>query len=216
MFRASPATVKWLLDNFETAEGVSLPRARMYDHYMIHSQQNSQEPVNAASFGKLVRSVFVGLKTRRLGTRGHSKYHYYGIKIKDNSPLLAIQNDPGFASRVEQITPRPTRKDKPKKSESQARGKLTVFCHSKLKKNIFRWNNAQETFGLPWWPEPSSPGISKHKCILIAFTTWCRRRGHRVIRGNISRTLRSHSRYNFVITSELCFFDNRSLFFFLV
>ena len=128
--------MKWLLDNFETAEGVSLPRARMYDHYMIHSQQNSQEPVNAASFGKLVRSVFVGLKTRRLGTRGHSKYHYYGIKIKDNSPLLAIQNDPGFASRVEQITPRPTRKDKPKKSESQARGKLTVFWSFKLKKHF--------------------------------------------------------------------------------
>ena len=128
--------MKWLLDNFETAEGVSLPRARMYDHYMIHAQQNSQEPVNAASFGKLVRSVFVGLKTRRLGTRGHSKYHYYGIKIKDNSPLLAIQNVPGIASRVEQITPRPTRKDKPKKSESQARGKLTVFLVIQTKKTF--------------------------------------------------------------------------------
>ena len=113
-FRASPATVKWLLDNFETCDGVSLPRARMYDHYMIHSQQNNQEPVNAASFGKLVRSVFVGLKTRRLGTRGNSKYHYYGIKIKENSPLLAIQNDPDFASRVERITPRPTRKEREK------------------------------------------------------------------------------------------------------
>ena len=81
-FRASPATVKWLLDNFEQADGVSLPRARMYDHYIFHSQQHTQEPVNAASFGKLVRSVFTGLKTRRLGTRGNSKYHYYGIRIK--------------------------------------------------------------------------------------------------------------------------------------
>ena len=82
LFRASPATVKWLLDNFEQADGVSLPRARMYDHYIFHSQQHTQEPVNAASFGKLVRSVFTGLKTRRLGTRGNSKYHYYGIRIK--------------------------------------------------------------------------------------------------------------------------------------
>ena len=46
------------------------------------TRQNTQEPVNAASFGKLVRSVFTGLKTRRLGTRGNSKYHYYGIRIK--------------------------------------------------------------------------------------------------------------------------------------
>lgn len=27
------------------------------------------DPVNAASFGKLIRSVFMGLRTRRLGTR---------------------------------------------------------------------------------------------------------------------------------------------------
>ena len=97
-----------------------------------------QEPVNAASFGKLVRSVFVGLKTRRLGTRGHSKYHYYGIKIKDNSPLLAIQNDPGFAHRVEQITPRPTRKDREKSKNSgiqAAKGKYSN--HVKLSLNQY-------------------------------------------------------------------------------
>jgi regulatory factor X 1/2/3 len=45
------------------------------------------EPVNAASFGKLIRSIFPNLKTRRLGTRGHSKYHYYGIRIKATSEL---------------------------------------------------------------------------------------------------------------------------------
>jgi hypothetical protein len=43
--------------------------------------------VNQASFGKLIRSVFPNLKTRRLGTRGNSKYHYYGIKVKDDSKL---------------------------------------------------------------------------------------------------------------------------------
>ena len=46
------------------------------------------EPVNAASFGKLIRSVFPNLKTRRLGTRGNSKYHYYGIRVKDESNLI--------------------------------------------------------------------------------------------------------------------------------
>lgn len=43
--------------------------------------------MNAASFGKLIRSVFIGLRTRRLGTRGNSKYHYYGIRIKPGSAL---------------------------------------------------------------------------------------------------------------------------------
>ena len=64
--------VQWLLDNYETAEGVSLPRSTLYCHYLLHCQEQKLEPVNAASFGKLIRSVFMGLRTRRLGTRwGH-------------------------------------------------------------------------------------------------------------------------------------------------
>uniref|UniRef100_A0A8C2KZI2 Regulatory factor X, 1b (influences HLA class II expression) n=1 Tax=Cyprinus carpio TaxID=7962 RepID=A0A8C2KZI2_CYPCA len=91
--RASPATVQWLMDNYETAEGVSLPRCTLYCHYLLHCQQTKLEPVNAASFGKLIRSVFMGLRTRRLGTRGNSKYHYYGLRIKSNSPLHRLVED---------------------------------------------------------------------------------------------------------------------------
>ncbi|KAG5832583.1 hypothetical protein ANANG_G00292660 [Anguilla anguilla] len=109
--RASPATVsiltegeansvpsadkkvQWLLDNYETAEGVSLPRSTLYCHYLLHCQEQKLEPVNAASFGKLIRSVFMGLKTRRLGTRGNSKYHYYGLRIKASSSLLRLMED---------------------------------------------------------------------------------------------------------------------------
>uniref|UniRef100_A0A8B9GUD1 Regulatory factor X, 1a (influences HLA class II expression) n=1 Tax=Astyanax mexicanus TaxID=7994 RepID=A0A8B9GUD1_ASTMX len=97
--RASPATlssgpqVQWLLDNYETAEGVSLPRSTLYCHYLLHCQEQKLEPVNAASFGKLIRSVFMGLKTRRLGTRGNSKYHYYGLRIKAGSSLLRLMED---------------------------------------------------------------------------------------------------------------------------
>ncbi|NP_001083022.1 MHC class II regulatory factor RFX1a [Danio rerio] len=97
--RASPATlssgpqVQWLLDNYETAEGVSLPRSTLYCHYLLHCQEQKLEPVNAASFGKLIRSVFMGLRTRRLGTRGNSKCHYYGLRIKASSSLLRLMED---------------------------------------------------------------------------------------------------------------------------
>lgn len=70
LFFSLPACqVQWLLDNYETAEGVSLPRSTLYCHYLLHCQEQKLEPVNAASFGKLIRSVFMGLRTRRLGTR---------------------------------------------------------------------------------------------------------------------------------------------------
>lgn len=48
---------------------MSLPRSTLYCHYLLHCQEQKLEPVNAASFGKLIRSVFMGLRTRRLGTR---------------------------------------------------------------------------------------------------------------------------------------------------
>ncbi|XP_044742805.1 DNA-binding protein RFX2 isoform X2 [Chrysoperla carnea] len=91
--RVSPATVQWLLENYETAEGVSLPRSTLYAHYLRHCSDHKLEPVNAASFGKLIRSVFLGLRTRRLGTRGNSKYHYYGIRVKPSSSLVSMMDD---------------------------------------------------------------------------------------------------------------------------
>ncbi|XP_018652906.1 putative rfx transcription factor [Schistosoma mansoni] len=97
--KASPVTVQWLVDNYETAEGVSLPRSTLYFHYLQHCNEHKLEPMNPASFGKLIRSVFYGLRTRRLGTRGNSKYHYYGIRIKPNSPLNHFIEDAGFSLR---------------------------------------------------------------------------------------------------------------------
>uniref|UniRef100_A0A3Q4IAE2 DNA-binding protein RFX2 n=1 Tax=Neolamprologus brichardi TaxID=32507 RepID=A0A3Q4IAE2_NEOBR len=94
--------LQWLLDNYETAEGVSLPRSSLYNHYLRHCQEQKLDPVNAASFGKLIRSVFMGLRTRRLGTRGNSKYHYYGIRVKPDSPLNRLQEDTQYMAMRQQ------------------------------------------------------------------------------------------------------------------
>ena len=34
--RVSPSTIQWLISNYETAEGVSLPRSTLYNHYQRH------------------------------------------------------------------------------------------------------------------------------------------------------------------------------------
>ncbi|XP_035710635.1 transcription factor RFX3 isoform X4 [Folsomia candida] len=99
-FKPCPLAVQWLLDNYETAEGVSLPRSTLYSHYLRHCSDDKLDPVNAASFGKLIRSVFVGLRTRRLGTRGNSKYHYYGIRIKPSSMLNHLPEEFHFPSAI--------------------------------------------------------------------------------------------------------------------
>jgi hypothetical protein len=33
----------------------------------------------------MIRQLYPNLRTRRLGTRGQSRYHYYGIAVKASS-----------------------------------------------------------------------------------------------------------------------------------
>jgi len=80
--------VNWLKENFESAETHSMPRSVAFTHYERFCKEHNLEPLNSASFGKMIRNVFPHITTRRLGTRGNSKYHYYGIKIRNNSNLL--------------------------------------------------------------------------------------------------------------------------------
>lgn len=82
----------------------SLPRSTLYNHYMRHCNEHKLDAVNAASFGKLIRSVFTGLRTRRLGTRGNSKYHYYGIRIKPGSSLVNVVVDEKVVSNPSQYS----------------------------------------------------------------------------------------------------------------
>ncbi|KAH9519355.1 DNA-binding protein rfx6 [Bulinus truncatus] len=78
-------TLKWLSENYELAEGVCLPRCVLYVHYLDFCKRQEFKPAGAATFGKLIRQKFKNITTRRLGTRGQSKYHYYGIGIIESS-----------------------------------------------------------------------------------------------------------------------------------
>ncbi|XP_011610172.2 DNA-binding protein RFX6 [Takifugu rubripes] len=78
-------TLQWLEENYIVCEGVCLPRCILYAHYLDFCRKENLEPACAATFGKTIRQKFPLLTTRRLGTRGHSKYHYYGIGIKESS-----------------------------------------------------------------------------------------------------------------------------------
>ncbi|RDW70133.1 hypothetical protein BP5796_08530 [Coleophoma crateriformis] len=74
----------------------SVPRGRVYANYVSRCATERVTVLNPASFGKLVRVLFPGLKTRRLGIRGESKYHYVNFSLKDDQPELtkAQSNQP--------------------------------------------------------------------------------------------------------------------------
>ncbi|KAL2760593.1 hypothetical protein ACRALDRAFT_1038460 [Sodiomyces alcalophilus JCM 7366] len=66
----------------------SVPRGRVYANYASRCATERITVLNPASFGKLVRVLFPGLKTRRLGVRGESKYHYVNFHLVDDQPDL--------------------------------------------------------------------------------------------------------------------------------
>ncbi|KAA8914574.1 hypothetical protein TRICI_002876 [Trichomonascus ciferrii] len=95
----------WLLKNCHLSPDDNVPRNRIYARYVEVCSENDLKSLNPASFGKLVRGLFPDIKTRRLGVRGQSKYHYCGIRLigdqnnaTGNTPIgtPARLNSPGL------------------------------------------------------------------------------------------------------------------------
>ncbi|XP_053203699.1 transcription factor RFX4-like isoform X2 [Panonychus citri] len=84
--KSTERTLKWLESNYELCDDVCLPRCLLYKHYLDHCRTINSEPISAAAFGKIIRRKFSKIATRRLGTRGQSKYHYFGLAIRKSSP----------------------------------------------------------------------------------------------------------------------------------
>ncbi|WZH45146.1 Cephalosporin C regulator [Fusarium acuminatum] len=70
----------------------SVPRGRVYANYASRCASERITVLNPASFGKLVRVLFPGLKTRRLGVRGESKYHYVNFQLDEDQPEVQEQS----------------------------------------------------------------------------------------------------------------------------
>lgn len=71
----------WLMNNCISESESYVPRGRIFAQYAASCAQNQLKPLSQATLGKLIRSLFPHLKTRRLGMRGQSKYHYCGLKL---------------------------------------------------------------------------------------------------------------------------------------
>ncbi|KAF4120189.1 hypothetical protein GMORB2_3316 [Geosmithia morbida] len=72
----------------------SIPRGRVYHMYASRCSDDRVMVLNPASFGKLVRVVFPAIKTRRLGVRGESKYHYCHFDLREPPPPELVDEIP--------------------------------------------------------------------------------------------------------------------------
>ncbi|KAG8855823.1 hypothetical protein FRB96_006645 [Tulasnella sp. 330] len=58
----------------------NVPRQGLYNSYRRICDVHNIPHINTATLGKAIRLCFPNIKTRRLGVRGNSKYHYCGIR----------------------------------------------------------------------------------------------------------------------------------------
>ncbi|XP_055330229.1 uncharacterized protein LOC129582677 [Paramacrobiotus metropolitanus] len=98
--RVDKQTLAWLRQNFEEQTGQIMRREFLYERYLEFCQATGREPMNAACVGKVVRTVFQGLSTRRLGRRGGSKYHYVNLQVAANSPFAGMKQSLGSAQKT--------------------------------------------------------------------------------------------------------------------
>lgn len=72
----------WLNLNYVACKDSSIPRCIIYQHYCEDFKEKGIEPLNTAMFGKVIKLTFPFIRSRRLGNRGNSKYHYFGVAEK--------------------------------------------------------------------------------------------------------------------------------------
>ena len=89
-------------------------------------------PQDPVSFGKLIRSVFLGLRTHPIGTRGNSECNYYGIRVKPNSALVGVEEG-SPPPRTSQVKKKPcSRTQGTVKQQQQQEQQVRLFSFSSL------------------------------------------------------------------------------------
>ncbi|KAK0527568.1 hypothetical protein OC834_004367 [Tilletia horrida] len=75
---------EWMDHFYEEDEQGTVNRAYMNQSYRAVCRTYRMHPLNPSAFGRLVRTQFPNINTRRLGPRGNSRYHYTGLAVKLN------------------------------------------------------------------------------------------------------------------------------------
>ena len=74
-----------LIRSFKISRDSLCQRNLVYLNYSNICKKHNIKPICNAAFGKIVKVFHPGIKTRRLGVRGSSKYNYCGMRLIDES-----------------------------------------------------------------------------------------------------------------------------------
>jgi len=100
--RVPQIIASWLSSHYEAYPDGRVARQELYNHYLLFCKSiGYMNPGNPSSFGKITRHVFQDITTRRIGKRGDSKYHYFGIRAKSDEAKMFIDGGYLIGGKVE-------------------------------------------------------------------------------------------------------------------
>ncbi|KAK6634503.1 hypothetical protein RUM43_011904 [Polyplax serrata] len=126
-------TIVWIKTHLEEDSEISIPKQDVYDQYLKYCENVSMKPLSTADFGKVMKQVYPGVRPRRLGTRGNSRYCYSGMRntSKLPTPILprsTTENCMGNGCSVTSFLSADS--NKPKKVDKSKRKWSSSICRS--------------------------------------------------------------------------------------
>ncbi|SAM81597.1 related to RFX1-major transcriptional repressor of DNA-damage-regulated genes [Ustilago bromivora] len=84
----------WLTCNYTLKPSIqiSIPRTILHESYRRACDSFGLEPLQAASFGKVLRSQFPDVAQRRLGGRGKTRFHYCGFGTSNEREAIKVKS----------------------------------------------------------------------------------------------------------------------------
>lgn len=76
-------------------------RLLVFKAYNLTCLHNGVKPLGISATGKLIKMLWPGLVTKRLGIRGNSKYHYMGIKLTEEVEALCLRYGEDYLEQFE-------------------------------------------------------------------------------------------------------------------
>ena len=70
---------------------ISIPRTILHESYRRACEEHGIEPLQAASFGKVLRGQFPDVAQRRLGGRGKTRFHYCGFGTSNEREAIKVK-----------------------------------------------------------------------------------------------------------------------------
>ncbi|EPQ29285.1 uncharacterized protein PFL1_03040 [Pseudozyma flocculosa PF-1] len=83
----------WLSCNYtlKASIQISIPRTILHESYRRACESFGVEPLQAASFGKVLRGQFPDVAQRRLGGRGKTRFHYCGFGTSNQREAIKVK-----------------------------------------------------------------------------------------------------------------------------